>query len=179
MQPKIIYFYNSENFGHVFFSILTVEMQFETEKTLRNLSVLGALMQNDKINTEGEIFSIYVPTISRGLVRKFYGENRETNVTHIQEAVRHAKTFVSQTLSTQRPLADSFNSKMFCNTQIQHSTRMIEAMNKAIKGLTHLIQTYRDDASISAKLDIICNEIQDFVNNIESIQEGQHLAILQ
>ena len=66
-------------------------MQIETERTLRNLTVIGALHQNDKLITCNEVFAVHEPTSFRALYRWSYGENREGNLTRLQTVVRGAE----------------------------------------------------------------------------------------
>ena len=55
-------------------------MESEAERTLSNLHVLSALSQNDKLNTNEDVFDIYAPTSLRGMWRTWYGERRGQNV---------------------------------------------------------------------------------------------------
>jgi len=132
---------------------------------LRNINVVASLMPNDKLNTEGGTFAVYVPTATRGAWRYWASETREANLTRVQSAVRQAKTFISGVADEQQ--AEAEDSKV--RTRVQASIRsrqcirMLDALKKASGGLENLCQTYRDDASIVAKINMVRDEIDDFV----------------
>ena len=94
-------------------------MQSETERVLRNLTILSSISHNDKLNTNDDTFSIYVPTVVRGLVRFWYAEKRATNHLKIQEAVRAAIAFIQTT--SQELLNEQKSSFSYQHKQILYS----------------------------------------------------------
>ena len=154
-------------------------MLYENEKTLRNLGVIASIAQNDKMNTEGEVFSIYTPTSLRGVVRMYYGESRETNITRIQQNIRSAKTFITNSLSeihtNENDERTSFALKISLSTQTQSCQRMLMALKDCIVGLKNLSATYREDASITSKLNILINEVEDFCASTTSVSQTSPL----
>ena len=153
-------------------------MQSEAERALRNLRVIASLMHNDKLNTEGDTFTAYAPTAMRGAVRKYYGEHREGNVLRVQETMRAAKAFVVQALSCDYGSTDdgTVQRNVVATTMQQQCCRMLAALESALVGLDHLRQTYKDDASISAKLDIVSDEIRDFLGAVATTRKSLHVA---
>jgi len=136
-------------------------MQSETERVLRNLSILSSVSQNDKLNTNEETFSIYIPTPMRGVLRMWYSEKRNSNVIKIQEAVRLAVNFIQNTLQE----VNSDNESLFTTQNKQRQCkRMFETLSLSRNGLSNLQQTYKDDISMSAQLKIVSDEIDDFIH---------------
>lgn len=137
-------------------------MQSETERTFRNLKVIGSLKQNDKLITESSIFEIHPPTMTRSVYRIWKSENREENLNKILACVREAKNFIEKTISTTEQ-SESFQGRLFLITQDRLSKRMLTAIEEVVPGLTNFSVTYKDDAGILAKIDLIIEEIKDFV----------------
>jgi hypothetical protein len=151
-------------------------MNPENEKTLRNLGVLHALTQNDKLNTKDEIFIIYVPTTLRGITRFWYGETREHNIQKIQSCIRDAKLYISSTLNElnliEKNSDGSVIKQLAVNTQSQLCLRMLSALKESETGLQSLQITYKDDATFTAQLDILLNEIHDFLTATSHIAQS-------
>ena len=138
-------------------------MESESERILRNLTVVGLINQNDKLSTNATEFSLYEPTSLRGMFRLYYGETRIQNVIHIQSTVRSAKTFIEQIITNYKEEHERFASIYLSRTQLQCCKRMYEALVASKSGLSNLKQTYKDDASIMTKLQTLIHEIDDFV----------------
>tara|TARA_B100000482_G_scaffold189441_1_gene170894 strand:- start:7 stop:483 length:477 start_codon:yes stop_codon:yes gene_type:complete len=147
-------------------------MDPENEKTLRNLGVISALTQNDKINTKDDFFTVCNPTSLRGITRYLYGETRDHNIQRIQNCVREAKNYISSTLheiyvfdESDRSLMKQFKT----STQQQLCFRMINALKEAEVGLKALQITYKDDPTCLTQLDMLINEIIDFLSTTRQI----------
>ena len=138
-------------------------METEIELMLRNINVVASLMPSDKLNTENAVFSVYTPTSIRGAVRYWWGESREANVNRIQSSIRQAKTFIQSILQNEMT-ASNLQGRMKAVIEMQQCSRMLQSLQQATVGLKNLMQTYRDDASICAKLKILQEEINDFVS---------------
>lgn len=146
-------------------------MQSETERTFRNLKVISSLKQNDKLITESSFFEIHPPTMTRSMYRIWKSENREENLNKILACVREAKNFIEKTISTSEQ-SESFQGKLFLITQERLSKRMLMAVEEVIPGLTNFSVTYKDDAGILAKIDLIIEEIRDFVSATKMLMES-------
>ena len=69
-------------------------MESDAERTLRNLSVLAMLKQNDKLMTMADTFVITPPVYTRELWRRWYGETRAANLERVAEVIRAAISFL-------------------------------------------------------------------------------------
>ena len=151
-------------------------MQADIDKTLRNLGVIAALSQNDKLLTEGEFFSIYIPTAMRSLVRMLYRESREQNMKRVGECIRCAKTFATTTLSEfgneqSNDTNETLATKIHRHNQVQVCTRVLTALSETVGGLDNLIQTYRDDAALVVKIRNLKSEVLDFIENTQLVAQ--------
>ena len=151
----------------------------DVEKMLRNLGVLAALKQNDKLLTEGEFFAIYVPTAMRSAYRMYYRESREQNMTRVAECIRNAKVFVTTTISEHGTVLDmTANSnqtvamRMHRHSQIQMCSRVLAALSECILGLENLQQTYVDDAALLVKIRQMKTDILDFLDSASTVGEA-------
>tara|TARA_B100001057_G_C22633589_1_gene865354 strand:+ start:429 stop:917 length:489 start_codon:yes stop_codon:yes gene_type:complete len=149
-------------------------MQAEYERVLKNLSILATASHNDKVNTNDDIFSIYVPTYSRGAMRLYYGEKRSNNITKIQDNIRMATSFVTKNMKEITSDLTDFNNAMI----IQQSRRMLQALESSKEGLKNLQQTYKDDSATNTHIQILLREISDFLH-ILSNQNVSNLLHLQ
>ena len=143
-------------------------MQTETERILRNLSILGSISQNDKVNTNADTFAIYVPTVMRGLARMWYGEARHCNILRIQETVRNATGIVREYMVDIHRM-EGDNKQDFTRAMRQKQcNRIVRALEDAMKGLVNLQQTYRDDITMHSQISLLVSEIEDFLSIINS-----------
>jgi hypothetical protein len=157
----------------------------DSERTLGNLHVLGALSQNDKLMTNEDFFDIYAPTTWRAVLRTWYGERRAQNVARIKHAVRAGITFASKSLEDTNALLDALSDAAkppvggdamrlrIATGEVQHH-RMLEALKRARGGLGNLLQTYRDDAALVSQLSLIIAEIEDFCGVIAPLSAALH-----
>jgi hypothetical protein len=145
-------------------------MHADAERTLNNLHVLSALSHNDKLMTNEDAFDIYTPTSLRGLVRTWYGERRVQNVQRIRQTIRAGIAFVNTSLEDANMILSTMSedhhhhaalSLRFDTMALQHF-RMFDAVCKSQAGLQNMLQTYREDASLTAQLSLMVTEIDDF-----------------
>jgi hypothetical protein len=141
---------------------VSVFMQTEMEKTFRNLKVIASIKQNDKLITESDIFELHPPTLSRTVYRIYYRENREANLSKIQTCIRESKSFVEK-IASSREDSETFSGRMFLMTQSKLCQRMMDSLRDIIPGMRNLAVTYRDDAGAIAKIDLLIDEINDFL----------------
>lgn len=161
-----------------------IEMQSDAERTLNNLHVLGALSHNDKLMTNEDAFDIYAPTTLRSMVRAWYSEGRVQNMQRVHNTIRAAIGFANRSYDDASALIVSIdsNSTVLPNLKLRFDTlslqhvRMCEALGRARVGLGHLLQTYRDDATVSSRVSLIMEEIDDF-NQIMS-QHTERLKLI-
>jgi hypothetical protein len=147
------------------------DMQTDAERTLNNLHVLGALSHNDKLMTNDDTFDIYAPTSLRGVFRMWHGERRVTNIGRIRQCVRSAITFSCKSLEDTTALMNSSPSsptqseqmKLRVDTHAMQHLRMLDGLNRAKGGLHNLLQTYREDAASASQVQLLMEEIEDFI----------------
>lgn len=150
-------------------------MQADAERTLNNLHVLGALSHNDKLMTNEDIFDIYAPTSLRGLFRMWYRERRVTNIARIRQCVRSAINFSSKSLEDTTALMNSSPSsspqseqmKLRIDTHAMQHLRMLDGLTRAKGGLHNLLQTYREDAASASQVQLLMEEIEDFIRVLQ------------
>lgn len=143
-------------------------MQSDAERTLNNLHVLAALSHNDKLMTNGDAFDIYAPTTFRSMLRLWYGEGRVQNMQRVQHTIRAAIGFANKSYEDAVALMvhDGANVPPYLKVRfdtlcLQH-VRMCEGLCRARIGLGNLLQTYREDATLSSKVALLMEEIDDF-----------------
>lgn len=148
-------------------------MQANLDVTLRNLGVLSALRQNDKLLTEGEFFTIYTPTTWRALYRTLHRESREQNMLRVTSCLRNARTFVASVVSeygpTEDAAADLISVRLHRQTQIQLCTRVLNALSESLQGLDNLCETYSDDAAMLVKIRQLKDEVVDFLETSRQV----------
>lgn len=137
-------------------------MDADAERTLRNLSVLARLKQNDKLMTLADTFVITPPTVTRELWRRWYGEARAYNLERVYEVLKAAMAFlVSQ---------KEQNAELPFGVQRERLTRaydrMIAALDASRKGLANLKDTYYDDTTFQVRLQLMMQEVDDFLASI-------------
>ena len=155
-------------------------MNGDIDRVLRNLGVVASLKQNDKLQTEGEFFAIYVPTAMRGFVRLLTRETREINITRTTECIRAAKTFVTSTMaehSDGMEVCTTLTMKINWTSQVQICSRVLKTLGDVNGGLENLCQTYRDDAALVCRIGNLQDEVKDFVANTRMI--GQTSPVLR
>lgn len=153
-------------------------MNSDAERTLSNLNVLGAVSQNDKLMTNDDQFNIYTPTTFRALVRTWYGERRYQNVQRVRATIHTGITFAQTFLDdATRLIGDPSTSsshtaavdavRLRIDTMVIQHVRMCDALEGSIRGLTNMLQTYRDDAALNSQLNALVQEVRDYLAVIE------------
>lgn len=150
-------------------------MQSETEIVLKNLTILANVSHNDKLNTNEETFSIYIPTVMRGSLRAWYGEKRSNNIAKIQQTVRMAISFI-QTVSQEFTKREETLGLFSFAKKIRQCKRMYDSLKESKIGISNLQQTYKDDITMHTQLKVIIDEIDDFIMIISSQDNLQFLT---
>lgn len=137
------------------------------ENTLHNLFVLAAISHNDKLATNGERFGINPPTTTRGAMRMWYGERRETNIQRVQQCIRSARAHASRALEEAECLErcsepTSSIEVHIRSLRLQHD-RFVEAVARSRVGVSNLLATYRDDAAHASQIALVLQEIDDYL----------------
>ena len=143
-------------------------MQSDEEDVLRNLLVLGALAQNDKLVTSGGSFYIHRPSVYRSVARYWYGECRSENIERVRSIVRAAIGFVVRSLDEIRELSSLQNNRQNLKVRmlVNKHVRMLEALRVASNGIKNLNTTYQDDARHISQIYLTVSEIDDFLGGV-------------
>ena len=132
----------------------------EADRTLRNLTVIANIKQNDKVITMTDTFSISPPTYMRGLSRKWAGEYRDANFQRIQETITSASAYVMQSCHDESSGGDDLKREHMK----RKSFRIVEAMKNANSGLHNLLVTYADDIATCVRIQLLQQTIRDFID---------------
>ena len=141
-----------------------MSMESDVEVSLRNLLVLSSLRPHDKLQTCGSSFEVYSPTVLRGLHRMWTGEGREANSTRILDTVRTVRTYVATSLEMLAGMNGAMGNQVWRVSLERKCCRTVEAMQKAMEGVAHLKETYRDDANMCSRLQMVMDEVSDFLS---------------
>ena len=118
-------------------------------------------------------------------------ENREVNLIRAQMCVRDAMSFIErvenmETLTRENELQKSgvpnFATRLMLRTRASMCTRVRDALQESLQGLHNLLVTYQDDTSVCAKIQLLVNEVDDFLkvmNEIKSLREKEGQTILE
>jgi hypothetical protein len=153
-----------------------VQMHPEMERTLRNLGVVSQLEQHDKLVTEGDFFAIYAPSAARAVLRYWYGEARDQNMTRVANCVQLAKMIVTQIVS-EHARTDGVNEhvsvsyRLLRREQIAACGRLLKSLKQCVSGLDNLIMTYRADTSTVVRIQQIKQNVADFLESTESVTQ--------
>jgi hypothetical protein len=168
-------------------------MQSDAERTLNNLNILAVLSQNDKLLTNDDTFDIHSPTTMRAMYRFWCGERRTANIQRVRICVRNAKDFINKSLDEVNAMgsscppspessADGFHSivpdgtmQLKLKTTLMQHLRMSDALKRSQKGIYNLMQTYRDDPALISQVQLIVDEISDFVTVFDPHSESLRL----
>ena len=158
-------------------------MQADIDKILRNLGVLAELKQNDKLLTEGEFFTIYVPTAMRSLWRLFYRESRETNMLRVSECIRNGKMFVATAIGDHGMKGEdteadrgSVPMRFHRLQQVQICGRVLTALANSVHGLDNLMETYHEDAALVVRIRQLKTEVTDFIESTQVLANGSKVV---
>tara|TARA_B110000046_G_scaffold114531_1_gene121719 strand:+ start:5949 stop:6470 length:522 start_codon:yes stop_codon:yes gene_type:complete len=139
----------------------TVESPLQVEQVLE---VVASVNANDKICTQAGLVDVYKPTPTRGLVRWWHGESRFRNFTLIELVIRSAIQTVE--LASPNNAGNAGNVGNVGNAQCSSTLqpRLVRKLRDARRGLSHLMDTYRDDAATCSRLRVMLSNVDDFLN---------------
>ena len=139
-------------------------MDSEIDRILKNIFVITEVSHNDKLMTNGDYFYIYTPTSMRGIMRYWSGEDRTHNVERIRQTIHSAFACV-QTSMPDKMLSNQNN--FHSGVAFMKHYRIIKALDASKKGLSNMISTYHDDAMVRGQLQIILDEVEDFLTVLD------------
>lgn len=122
-----------------------------------NLSVIGSLSVNDKINTLNDQFCISPPSTYRNLYRLMLGESRAHNMRRIKACVDGTKLHILWLYNARarRPMRErqlDVMSALAVSDEDSALLRVNTRIRECLNGLENLRQTYRDDMTVFVHL---------------------------
>lgn len=123
------------------------------EKLIQNLKTIGNISHNDKLSTQTDTFTIHEPSSVRGAYRWFYSETRLLNLEKIRDLMHNTKNECT--------IITSADNQRIEDRHIL--AELISAMEHAIKGLSNMTETYKDDIATKTSIELIISETQSFL----------------
>ena len=136
------------------------------EDTLLNLKIISNIKENDKLNSLGKIVKINQPYMLQGLERWYNKESRNSTVEKLDSIVNNSFELTEIILAREKDENEDNKSLKENNNQIFQN--LLYEMTNSLLGLENLKKTYKDDITISSKLDII---IKKMFNRIEKMNK--------
>ena len=136
------------------------------EDTLLNLKIISNIKENDKLNSLGKIVKINQPYMLQGLERWYNKESRDNTVNKLDLIVNTSFDLTEKILAREKDEDEDDKSLKENNNQIFQN--LLYEMTNSLLGLENLKKTYKDDITISSKLDII---IKKMFNRIEKMNK--------
>ena len=136
------------------------------EDTLLNLKIISNIKENDKLNSLGKIVKINQPYMLQGLERWYNKESRDNTVEKLDSIVNNSFELTEIILAREKDENEDDKSLKENNNQIFQN--LLYEMTNSLLGLENLKKTYKDDITISSKLDII---IKKMFNRIEKMNK--------
>ena len=123
---------------------------------LRNLHTLSTLKPSQKLCNSGVVFTTHDIGVYASVFRRWQGEDRHANVTHVQNLFSLAM-LRCEVLQLR-------------NTDLHMCHRVEEATRSALEGVDNLASTYRDDVSLTSMLAVIVENVTTFLESTQTIQ---------
>ena len=128
------------------------------DQSAQNLKTLSTLKSNQKLITTHVIWGIQEVSMLGGLYRRWFGEDRITNISRVSETIKN-------TIIKCKLLA-------YTDDHAFEYKRLMQTLKESIMGLKVLLNTYRDDISICSQINIIIENVENFVDSYSSYQEN-------
>ncbi len=145
----------------------------DIERVLRNLKIASKLSQNDKLVTEGVTFFIRPPGVLRTPMRIWYGESREHCIASLRSLFSEAINILALKITQETKDISELSTAIFSNNSCT-SERLIESIKDALQGCQNLLHTYSDDISYVARLQVIIQDTEEFIDKV--IREHPNLT---
>ena len=143
------------------------------DQILLNLKIIANIKEYDKIATTDENVEIDKPALLQGLKRALRGDSRQVTVAKINEIVEQAFAITDEILTEEcDEELNVINRSRQCAFKEDNShlfQRFTIELSNACRGLENLKITYKDDISISSKIDLLIDKIQMRVDKINKV----------
>lgn len=142
-------------------------MEVDAERLLNNLHVIAALTPFDKLITNGDRFDIHAPSRLREVYRTWQGEKRGNNMFCVRQTLRSCYHCINTLIEPPHNATDGNPAATLRlhKMAILH-VRLCQALSAACVGMENLLQTYKDDATMSGQIEISITEARDFLTII-------------
>lgn len=134
---------------------------------LKKLKTIGLIKQNQRINTRNNKICINTDRFT-SFWRFILGENRCTNINDVEIIIKDAFNEIDHLLI--RIDEDNFKSTHRCACRIIINN-LVSCVLDAQIGIDNLKETYKNDASILAHIDVIDSLIESKLNVLEMSQK--------
>jgi hypothetical protein len=134
-------------------------MEYKT--TLVNLKILGQIDNGTKLSTRTPEFVLDEYTRFQSIIRFMHGDDRAITMIKIEHLLKNVQTIVKQLMS--KDFVPDKNAEMLSYLNLDN---MRVDIDKAIVGLEKLKDTYKDDKTTCAKLEIEISTLVDLRNSI-------------
>ncbi len=126
----------------------------ETHRLIQNLKTIGALELDQKLYTSSDEFSISHVSSYQKFLRTYYGENRQTNLDKIRQTLHNSKNEAILIMK----LSPDISWEHKCTLE-----SLLASLESLMKGITNLMETYRDDIAYKNKLSVTLEDTSNFL----------------
>ena len=126
-----------------------------TDKLMTNLKVISRVNQHEKISTTAEQVRIDgTPSWMQTIRRWYNGESRDANLNTITTVIDNAFSQLDLYIQKSNPTASE---KIFV-------LALQQDLAKTVDGLTNLKTTYTDDSVVQARIDLLIQRINTYLD---------------
>lgn len=126
---------------------------------LTQLKIIGMIRQHERFSTKGQMIRIESEGKLQPLWRWLFGEDRENNMHHLQTIIDRAIGMLKVK-----------------QNDVVATNQLVTEMIKAKIGLDNLKITYEHDSVIKAKLELMCDTIDQYTNHTTSQSDDESSA---
>lgn len=147
-------------------------MNEEERNTLESLATVSQIEQGDQIYTERNQIYIGSYRYMSGVVRWFWGEGRHQNIKMVDKVFRCAYDIINRCIGVEQRflLTNKENAHIINENERMRNMQLLFRVEHKIKGalvgVGHLMNTYKDDASVVSKITTIQEEAADELQRI-------------
>ena len=125
-------------------------MSTAEKRLLINLRIVSALLPHQKVNAKAELLAVEPPSwFPEALYRWFRGDHREVCLRRLEELVGEAISSVDRAGNLRDP---------------KKQKKFLSHIYNTIPGFANLKQTYADDATTVAKIDLFIEQCRDILS---------------
>jgi hypothetical protein len=159
------------------------------DNLIHNLETIGNVKEHDKLNVDSNNnFSIDTLYYTQGIIRRIYGNGRDTTLNGLSKLIDDVFIFADDLLAKERKkrqynmlnISYDIKTNVFDNKINNYKDISSDILNKiaiylekAIYGLQNIKITYINDSQVTDQLDIIISKITHRVDTIKKIVKNQ------